>query len=208
MKLKQFKGIESFLFDLGGVIIDIDPQKTISSFKKLGFTAVEEQVTQSHHVGLFKQLERGDIDEQTFINNIKQHVEKTVSAAMIKRAWNDILVSFPVERVQILEQLKRHFPVYLLSNTNGIHQRCFNRMAEGHASMEELFTDVFYSYQLGCSKPEALAFEKVIEDTGLNPSSTLFLDDSPINLEAAKKLGFQTLLISRDFTMQDAFIQK
>ncbi len=207
MEIKQFKNIETFLFDLGGVIIDIDSKRTIDGFVKLGFKGIGDHITQSHHEGLFKQLERGEIDEDTFINKVKALIDTPVETNEITSAWNQMVGSIPAERAEIIEKLKAEFPVYLLSNTNGIHLRHCDEMTEGQ-TIKELFNEVFYSYQLGCSKPEASAFQKVIDQTGLKPETTLFLDDSQVNLDAAKALGFQTKLITEEEDMISFFTQK
>ncbi|MCU4177604.1 HAD family hydrolase [Carboxylicivirga sp. N1Y90] len=202
---RNIEGINCFLFDLGGVIIDIDPQLTIEAFSKLGYQNLGKEISQSHHDGIFKLLERGDVNEDEFVNRVASLSDKKQTSSSIINAWNQMLVRFPKERIKILEELKRKNPVYLLSNTNAIHRRHFIHMVSGYESIEELFTEVYYSYELGCSKPEALCFEKVIEATGLNPETTLFLDDSPANIEAAQKLGFKTELISKLNSMEDVF---
>lgn len=81
-------------------------------------------------------------------------------------------------------------------------------MAEGDTSFEDLFTKVFYSYKMGCSKPEACSFQKVIDKTGLNPETCLFLDDSQLNLDAAQKMGFQTQLVTAEHDLSSIFTQK
>ncbi|MCU4165472.1 HAD family hydrolase [Carboxylicivirga caseinilyticus] len=205
MDLQRFKGIEAFLFDLGGVIIDIDVQKAIDGFKKIGLKGIESQITKSHHIGLFKAFERGDIDEREFLSNIKKETGIHISDEQIIDAWQSILVDFPIERVQILEKLHQDYPTYILSNTNGIHLQKFSKMAEGYEHIEELFTAAYYSYQLGCSKPEKCAFEKVIELSGLKPETTLFLDDSEINLQVAEELGFKTQLVTKSNSMVEIF---
>jgi len=116
-----------------------------------------------------------------------------------------MLIHFPVERIQILKQLKKEKPVYLLSNTNGIHRDYFTKMTTQHSEFEDLFTQVFYSYQLGCSKPDSEPFLKVIQETGLKPERTLFLDDSLANLATAKKIGFQTYFITKENTVEKIF---
>lgn len=205
MIIERFKGIEAFLFDLGGVIVDIDPQRPIKAFKNLGFNEVDTLIAQSHHDGLFKDLERGDIQEKEFIDGLKARICKPVCDNEILAAWNSILVNLPIERVKILGYLHQNYPTYLLSNTNGIHQRLFSKMAEGYDQIEDLFTDVFYSYRLGCSKPDTKIYEKVIKESGLNPETTLFLDDSEINLKAAEGLGFKTEKVSTSNSLEKIF---
>nr|WP_321407093.1 HAD family phosphatase [uncultured Carboxylicivirga sp.] len=205
MDLKRFAGIEAFLFDLGGVIIDIDVQKAIDGFINIGMKGIEDQITKSHHIGLFKAFERGDIDEREFLSSIKKQTGDHISDEQIIEAWQSILVEFPIERVQILEKLHQNYHTYILSNTNGIHLKKFSKMAKGYEHIEELFTAAYYSYELGCSKPEKCAFEKVIELSGLKPETTLFLDDSEVNLKAAEELGFKTQLVTKSNSMIEIF---
>ncbi len=201
----DFSEIEAYLFDLGGVVIDIDPFKTIEAFSELGLTHLKEQINHGHHTGLFKKLEKGEITNAGFIDKIKKQLNGAIEEKHIVNAWNKMLIHLPAERIELLKQLKKDKPIYLLSNTNGIHRNYFTKMAKGHKTIEELFTRVYYSYQLGCSKPDAEPFEKVIELTGLKPGRTLFLDDSQANLDTAKKLGFKTVLVTPHNTIQDIF---
>nr|WP_321450128.1 HAD family phosphatase [uncultured Carboxylicivirga sp.] len=205
MNLHRFKGIETFLFDLGGVIIDIDIQQSVKKFEALGFEGIDKAITKSHHMGLFKAFERGEIDSTEFLNTIRKKLGNKTNDEQIIDAWQAMLGNFPVERVHILEELQQNFPTYILSNTNSIHLEKFGKMAHGHDHIEELFTDAYYSYQLGCSKPEKCAYEKVIDLSGLKPETTLFLDDSELNLQAAKELGFQTQLVTTKHSIVEIF---
>jgi putative hydrolase of the HAD superfamily len=197
--------IDAYLFDLGGVVININPQATIEAFASMGLPNLKEQINLGHHHGLFEEFEMGKINNSTFVERILQQIPATVLESEVVDAWNQMLVRFPEERIKILENLKRSNPVYLLSNTNGIHREKFTKMAQGYESIEELFTEVFYSYQLGCSKPSKEPFLKVIEKTGLNPERTLFLDDAQANIDTAKKLGFKTVLVSNDYSIENIF---
>lgn len=203
--MSKYSDINCFLFDLGGVILDIDPQLSVAAFEKLGYKALGNEINQSHHDGLFKLLERGTINDKQFIEEIARQSETHPTEASIIDAWNQMLVKLPSERIKILEDLKKKHPVFLLSNSNAIHRRYYKHMAKGYHSIEELFTKVFYSYELGCSKPDLKSFEKVIQATGLNPLTTLFLDDSHANIEAAQQLGFKTELISKTNSMEVVF---
>jgi len=201
----DFSTIDAFLFDLGGVIIDIDPQATINAFSELGLPQLQQQINHGHHEGLFKQLEKGAISRTHFIHSIKEQLDRNIEETQIVEAWNKMLVDFPDERLRILEHLKKTKPVYLLSNTNLIHHKRFAHMANGYKSIDDLFTQTFYSYQLGCSKPDAEPFEKVISATHIKPEKTLFLDDSLMNIETAQQLGFQTAWVKTGHTMQEIF---
>lgn len=205
MNLELFNGIDAFLFDLGGVIIDVNVKRTVDAFRALGFEDVDNLIAQCHHGGVFKAFERGDISERQFLNALKQEVKSPVTEEALVEAWNFMLGDFPTERVRILEKLHQSYPTYILSNTNGIHHQQFRHMAGGYDDIAQLFTDVFYSFRLGCSKPEKKIFEKVIDKSGLNARTTLFLDDSEINLQVAAELGFKTQLVSRQNPIEKIF---
>jgi putative hydrolase of the HAD superfamily len=197
--------IDAYLFDLGGVIVDISPVSAIAAFNQLGLTNLEEQITQGHHNGLFKQYELGAISSQEFVQQIQALLPQEVDNSQIINAWNKMLVELPIERLKLLEQIKKQAPVYLLSNTNELHRNNFIGMADGVKNIENYFTKAFYSYEIKQSKPDKAAFEFVIEDTGLVPEKTLFLDDSQMNLDVAKSLGFQTILVSESTPIIDIF---
>jgi len=205
MNLRRFDGIEVFLFDLGGVIIDIDVQRSVQGFEALGFKGIDKEISKSHHLGLFKAFERGEIDNSEFIATLMKKVESDISEESIIQAWQMMLGDFPIERVRILEELHQHYPTYILSNTNGIHLDKFSKMAKGYKHIEDLFTDAYYSFRLGCSKPEKCAFEKVINDSGIKPETSLFLDDSELNLKAAEELGFKTQLVTKEHSLVEIF---
>jgi len=200
----ELSTIKTILFDLGGVVLNIAPQNTIEAFLKLGLTDIQNQITHGHHNGIFKALEQGAISEGDFITAIQEELPEANEAAII-HAWNAMLLDMPNERVHIIETLKENFSVYLLSNTNSIHQAYFDTSAQGYSSLSKLFHHVYYSYELKISKPDARAFEKVIEASCLTPATTLFLDDSSQNIAIASEMGFQTVLITPEYGMDQVF---
>ncbi len=203
----DFSGIDAFLFDLGGVVVDISPNAAIEAFRSLGLDNLHNQITHGHHQGLFKEFELGAISSDAFVEAIQDELPQPVEPQTIVDAWNQMLVKLPVERSLLLEKLKRSYPVYLLSNTNVIHRNYFVKMADGYENLEELFTKVFYSYKLQLSKPDVKCFQSVIEKTGIVPQRTLFLDDAELNLEAARQLGFQTVLVTPENSILDIFYE-
>lgn len=207
MEIRHFNHIDAFLFDLGGVIINIDPKRSITAFAKLGYKGLEQDINHAHHNGLFEQLEKGLLDEAEFIREIQKTIP-TASADAIADAWNAMLLDIPPVRLELLNTLRKDKPVYLLSNTNVIHIREFFKRTEAQGAFDSFFTRPFYSHELGLSKPDPAIFKKVTELAPLNPARTLFLDDAVANIEAAKALGFQTELISAQNTIESYFLGK
>ena len=114
-----------------------------------------------------------------------------------------MLLNIPVKRIEMLERLKPGYRLFILSNTNSIHVERFEKMAPGYNTLSELFDSAFYSHLLGVRKPDQTIFEAVIAQASLDVTSTLFVDDLPANIEAAKQLGFKTLLIEAGMEIAD-----
>ncbi|MBK3518542.1 HAD family hydrolase [Carboxylicivirga marina] len=205
MDMVDLSTVDAYLFDLGGVIVDISPDAAIDAFNKLGLKNLHEQITLGHHEGLFKKYEQGAVSTNEFIQQIQNMLPNQVSDQEIIDAWNQMLVYMPNERVEILERLRAKSPVFLLSNTNDLHRNKYVSMADAYDNVEPIFTKAFYSYEIEISKPDLESFQYVIDNSDLIPERTLFLDDSQLNLDAAKTLGFQIVLVSESNSMVNIF---
>ncbi len=190
--------IRNIIFDLGGVILDIDPQKTIDEFEKLGWSVSDQQNGQALGTMLFFELETGNDSPETFRDKIRKVIGTSVSDQIIDEAWSAMIVHIPAERIRYLERLKEHYRIYLLSNTNEIHRIKFHKMFEENFgyTFNRLFERNFYSHEMGLRKPNPAIFEKALKETGLNPQETLFVDDLAENVAAAEAVGINGLHIT------------
>lgn len=188
------KGIKNLLIDLGGVLINLDRQRCMESFKKLGFTDVEERLNIQQLHGIFMQQEKGLITSADFRNEIRDMMGKTVSDKQIDAAWNSFLVDIPAYKLDLLLKLRTKYVVYLLSNTNEIHWKwaCQHAFPYRTFRVEDYFEKTYLSYEMHMIKPETEIFKAVIEDAGIEPQETLFIDDSELNCKAAQELGIST----------------
>lgn len=187
---------EAIIFDLGGVILNLDYNLTIEAFKRLGRENFDQLYTQSHQDKIFDLYETGSISSTEFRNYMRQFFSELVSDEKIDAAWNAMLLDLPVERIYLLEELKKSYPIYLFSNTNDIHYHSFKNYLNqefGNANLlEDTFNKAYFSHIVGVRKPNTNAFEKVLNEHQLNPEKTLFIDDSIQHIEGAKMLGIQT----------------
>ena len=119
---------KNIIFDLGGVLLDIDFQKTIDAFKKLGIENFEEMFSQINADELFEKLETGNITEADFYSAIKSRTKTNISNAEIDGAWNALILKFRTESLQYLETLSKSYKLFLLSNTNIIHLQYFKQL--------------------------------------------------------------------------------
>lgn len=188
----------TIIFDLGGVIIDLDKSRCIEEFKKLGYENVADMLGNYKQSGEFLALEEGKITASEWRDIIREKIGNEHSDMEIDDAFNAFLVAIPQAKLQMLSELKKHYRIAMLSNTNevmfeGRIPEMFLEVEGKH--MEEYFDDIYVSYRLKMTKPSAEIFEAVAADLGIRPEETLFIDDSAANIAAAAQLGFNTMLV-------------
>ena len=200
--------VKNIIFDLGGVILEIDTQRSIDAFRRLGFGNFEEIFTRFKQNELFDKLEKGQIKPNIFRNEIRKYISKNVTDHEIDTAWNAMLLGFPSERIGLLKKLKKYYRTFLLSNTNEIHlESYFSILKEnfGLENLSTLFEKEYYSHQIGMKKPGIEIFKFVLTTSNLIAKETLFIDDTPQNIEVAKKTGMFVYLLKEDETIIDLF---
>lgn len=121
-------------------------------------------------------------------------------------AWNTLLLDIPADRIELLQELNKNYRLFLLSNTSPIHIRKVNQIlfeTAGISDLNELFEKVYYSYELGCMKPDAIIYEKVLEDASILPEESLFLDDNADNIAGALAAGINSIHVEHPLTIRD-----
>jgi glucose-1-phosphatase len=190
--------LKNIIFDLGGVLINIDYKKTERAFEKLGFENFETMFSQYTADAIFEKLETGKINNEDFYNTLISLSNNNISATQIKNAWNEIVLDWRVESLDFLETLSPKYNLFLLSNTNAIHHQYFNISLKNETyrtEIDSLFTKAYYSHEIHFRKPNADIFEFIAKDAEIIISETLFIDDSSNNIDTAKRLGFKTHLL-------------
>ena len=188
-------GIKNIIFDLGGVIINLAVEKTHQAFATLSGLPLEEIKSRVHHGAYFHEYEKGLITDAEFRNHLRESLNLKVTDTELDAAWNAMLLDIPIERIQLLERLKKNYSIYLLSNTNNIHLQCFSKIVQqltGKERIDHYFHNSYYSHLLKLSKPDVAIYEHVLAQSNLQPAETIFLDDNKDNLIGANKAGIQT----------------
>ncbi len=191
----KFKNI---IFDLGGVILNIDPFLTEKAFYGLGICKGEDYSCPSQLKELSDVFEKGEITSVDFRNEIKKHSRNSIDDTALDNAWNAMLLDLPVDRLVLLKRFKQSHRSFLLSNSNEIHIKAINKYLLKNFEIDDLtvfFEKMYFSYMVGMRKPDTKIFELVLSENNLNPGETLFIDDSIQNIEAAETLGIQTCWI-------------
>jgi len=195
-KSMQPKDFPNIIFDLGGVILNLDISRTIKAFSEVSGRDFAQWYTQHKQKALFDAFEIGQISPDDFRNALRTELETPLSDAEIDRCWNAMLLDLPPERVQLLARLKQQKRTFLLSNTNAIHKAAFDKIIEnqhGISSLGCLFEQDYYSHLLKMRKPNEEVFHYILETHGLRAEETLFVDDSLQHIEGAKKVGLHAI---------------
>ena len=191
------KGIKNLLIDLGGVLINLDRQRCIEHFQKLGLQNVDALLDIQNQDGLLMQQEKGLITPAEFRDGVRKMIGKAVSDKQIDAAWNSFLVDIPRFKLDMLLKLREKYVVYLLSNTNEIHWKwaCEHAFPYRGFRVEDYFEKMYLSYEMKMVKPAEEIFRGVLEDANLDPHETFFIDDSEANCQGAQALGISTYTV-------------
>lgn len=186
--------IDTVLLDLGGVLIDVDYQRTAAAFNELGFAGFETIYSKAQQDHLFDGFETGELSPDAFRDRIIALQGGAITPAQVDACWNAMLGRVPPERITLVRRLKERYRVLLLSNTNAIHVPAFERIIAEHngiADFRALFDGAYYSCGIGSRKPDAAAFHHVLARHGAAADHTLFIDDSIQHVEGARRAGLQ-----------------
>lgn len=190
--------IKNIIFDLGGVILNINYQLTIDAFKKLGFHNFDDFYTQKKQSSLFNNFETGKISVPDFYKYIKANCPKKINTNEIKAAWNAMLLDLPLNRLVFLEKINKRHQLYLLSNTNEVHITEFKNIINknvGYDRFAAAFKECYYSSEIGLRKPNESCFRYVLEENKLLANETLFIDDSIQHIKGASSIGIKSYLL-------------
>jgi len=189
--------IQNIIFDMGGVIVDVHRDEAIRQFKAIGVADAGQQIDANNHQGVFLAFENGSINAEMFRQEISRQAGKNIPIEAIVRAWKSIISRPLMYKLDYILDLRQKYKVYLLSNNNPIliDWARTDDFTDVGFPITHYFDKLYISYEMKCTKPERLIYEKMIQDSGINPSESLFIEDGIRNINTAKELGFQTLQV-------------
>jgi len=200
--------IKSIILDWGGVITDIDIDKSEAAFKKIGLNDFRKHYFMAEQIEFYLLFEEGRMSPEEFRKNLRTYLSFPVSDEDIDEAWAAMLGDTPGDRWDLLHKIKESYRTFLLSNTCILHVKSYFEYLQhkfGVRGYHHLFEKVYFSYETGIRKPDAGAFKLVLEENGLIPQETLLIDDSKLNIESARKLDIQVYHLQPPVTLKDLF---
>ena len=203
----NLSGIRNIIFDLGGVIININYSLATEELRKYSTAPNPIAFSQKEQSALFDLYEKGEITSEEFRKMLREAYKIEATDQQIDDAWNAMLLDIPEERIHLLQALGSKYRLFLLSNTNAIHMQRFNQMVSESfsiPSLDSLFEQTYYSHLIGMRKPDQIVFETILRQNGLKKEETLFIDDSIQHIESARKTCIKTLHLTPPLTINQA----
>lgn len=192
--------IKNIIFDLGGVVIDLDRSHAVHALESLGIKDAETLLGEYEQKGPFLLLETGRLSPAAFYDKLLPLCRKETTCSEIQEAFEAFLVGLPVERLRTIRKLReKGYRVFVLSNTNPVMFNHWIDIAfrqEG-LTVNDYFDGIVTSFQERICKPDPKIFRNLVARYGLDPSETLMLDDSEANCNAARGIGLQAIRITK-----------
>lgn len=188
--------IKAIIFDMGGVLIDLDINRCWNNFKEIaGFDRVEEFISTCHHQGFVGAFEGGEIDEAQFYAECRKYCRPGTSDETIAGCFSSLLVGMDPAKAAYLKELSTRYDLYMLSNNNPINMRATAAVfKENGLELDGIFKEMFISSDMKMNKPCPEIFRTAIRRIGRERCELLFVDDSPRNVAEGRLHGINTVL--------------
>jgi glucose-1-phosphatase len=190
--------VKNIIFDLGGVIINLDIHKTLRDFATITGVEVEEVKDKYFNAPFFILYETGKISDAEFRDEIRNMSGRSLQDTEIDDAWNAMLLDLPAERLEWINAIRPNYNVVVLSNTNAMHIRKFLEIFKVQTPYHhplDVFDHMYYSHEIHLRKPEKECFQYVLDHAGFKPEETLLLDDNADNIATAKSMNLHTIQV-------------
>ena len=178
----------ALLFDIGGVLVDVDFARAFAAWSAYSRLPPEELGRRYRIDDFYARHERGEISSAEYFRHVADLLDLSATTDQIEAGWNAIFKGEIATTRALIEEAHQRFPCYAFTNTNASHMARWSRLYPGVVAA---FDRVFVSHQIGLRKPEPAAFEYVCKATGIPAASFVFFDDLPENVQAAQRVGLR-----------------
>ena len=188
--------VRAVMFDMGGVIVDLDMNRCLDAFyTRAGFMTIRDIIDTCHPQGFFAQYEMGLMSDDEMYEECIRRSRPGTTPDVIRECLETLLTGIDRNKAQLLHRLSERCDMYMLSNNNPIAlDYCSKLFDDAGIPLDRIFRHLFCSYRMHVSKPSAEFFRQVFDNIGLDPSQTVFVDDSPKNVAAAADFGIDARL--------------
>jgi len=181
------------VYDMGNVLVGIDFGRVLRRWAELAGVAPEALASRFSHGAAYQAHERGEIDAAAYYAALREELGVPLDDAALEDGWNAVFLDPIAPTVELVHRMAPLMPQYLFSNTNPTHHACWSRLYEGALGP---LRGHFVSHLMGHRKPELAAFEHVAREIGVPAGHVLFFDDLPANVEGARAVGMQAVIVT------------
>jgi len=186
--------IENFIFDFGGVLYEIAPERTAQAFSELSQMNDIHLKIPELYKDCIVPYEKGIISSNEFRNLIRSNYLLEATDEEFDYAWNQTLIGMFEDSIRLVREFSKLGRIVILSNSNELHYLKFSREC---AELFNEFEECFFSYKINLLKPDPEIYKYVIEKMSFEPSKTIFIDDLRKNIESASKIGLKTFFVKK-----------
>jgi glucose-1-phosphatase len=190
---KSMAGIQALLFDLGGVVLEIDFERAFTAWAGFAGVGMPELREQFRFDEEYRQHERGELEGAGYFEHLGRLLNIKLPNEQWLHGWNRILMSPIAGVLPLLTELGKRLPIFMFSNTNALHVQCLRL---NYHELFKPFRKVFVSSQLGMRKPETVAFLRVASLMKVPAQSILFFDDLAENVAGARISGMSAVQVA------------
>ena len=185
---------DALLFDLGRVVLDIDFSKVLACWAGHAGCEPAQLVERfSTREEFYHRHETGEISDAEFFGALRASLGVAISDAQFLEGWNAIFAGEMPGIAPLLKRAGKRLPLYAFSNTNSAHVEYFS---VAHADVLGHFRELFLSSSIGLRKPDAEAFDHVVQAIGVPACRIVFFDDSVENIEGARARGLAAVHVT------------
>jgi len=183
--------IKTIIFDLGAVLIHIDPIKSINTLAERVHIPPQKMLDLLYNSKYYREYERGLIDDRAFYRGILNEVKGDYDFKTFKDLWNNIFTpNKPM--FELLPKLEKQYQLVMISNTNKMHIDYIRQ----HIPLFDHFNHLFFSYEVGFAKPDHKIFKFALKESGSTPQQCFYIDDMYDHVRAASDLGIHAYVFT------------
>ena len=203
--------ITDIIFDLGGVLLDLNMQDLQKACVRLGISPELFFVKTSTPLGksgvdtsticqgvsaskVITDYQVGNMTSEAFLSLVLSLCPAGITPEDIIEAWNSCIGIIPRWRLDMIKELRRRgYHTHLLSNTNDLHWEEIKRryFSEEGYTCADLFDNAFVSHEVHLAKPYPEIYHYAVRQIGRPAGQCLFIDDALANVEGAQQEGLQ-----------------
>ena len=177
---------DALLFDLGRVVLDIDFSRTLACWAGHAGCEPSDIVARFVRDEAYRHHEIGKISDEAYFDSLRASLDIAITDEQFLEGWNAIFAGEMPGIAPLLARAAGRLPLYAFSNTNAPHVEHFSK---AYADLLGYFREVYLSSAIGLRKPDAAAYDHVVNAIGVPASRIVFFDDLAENVEGARARG-------------------